>query len=498
VLSISTTPGKVFVTGETVDTAKLNQLGSPVTAFSGGLEYNQLRIDRYSYGTNGGAVNAYTLQLPYAANDRSAPLTDGTIISFKPTITNTAASTLTLVNSTGSTILATRAIKKRYNTALLAGDLVAGQIYEARYDGVNDVWQLISPWGAIGCGADLAPDQYFYVAGAGTALAMTGTASPAPTAYKAGMHVFLAASNTNTNSATTFNLNSLGALAIRKGSGSSNSVITAGDIVSGGVYLLVLEPSAGYWVLMNPTNSPKQAVCTLAKECNLVVSRTNATTVNIAADQLEVQHPTTLETMLVTSINVSPAITVAGANGLDTPAEAPSTWYYIWIIYNPATATTLGLFSTSRTAPTMPSGYTYKGLIGAVYNDVTSNFREFWQRGKRVSQPYVSVLNNAAPAAPNTYQALDISLAVPDTAVCARGYAGSSLAATGATIAISGSASAYGEVLINEGIGAAVMDGVYASGQFDVPVVTAHQIYWKSESNVTLKNFIRISGYDHY
>ncbi|MBI5815882.1 MAG: hypothetical protein HZB29_09765 [Nitrospinae bacterium] len=73
------------------------------------------------------------------------------------------------------------------------------------------------------------------------------------------------------------------------------------------------------------------------------------------------------------SVAVTADITAAGANGRDTGSEAASTWYYIWII-GKADGTVASLLSTSSTAPAMPSGYTYKRRVGAIYNDASSNF----------------------------------------------------------------------------------------------------------------------------
>ena len=69
------------------------------------------------------------------------------------------------------------------------------------------------------------------------------------------------------------------------------------------------------------------------------------------------------------AVNVSPVITASGSNGLDTGTVAASTWYYVWVIYNPTTNTTAGLFSLSSTAPALPSGYTYSARVGAVRTD---------------------------------------------------------------------------------------------------------------------------------
>ena len=70
--------------------------------------------------------------------------------------------------------------------------------------------------------------------------------------------------------------------------------------------------------------------------------------------------------ILTPSVDVTAIITNSGANGLDTGSVSASNWYYYWVISNGTT--TAGLWSLSNSSPTMPSGYTYKKFIGAVYN----------------------------------------------------------------------------------------------------------------------------------
>jgi hypothetical protein len=111
-------------------------------------------------------------------------------------------------------------------------------------------------------------------------------------------------------------------------------------------------------------------------------------------------------------------ITVSGAFGLDTGAEANGQWYVIYVIYNPTTDTTAGLFSTSETSPTLPSGYTMCRKIGHVSNDANSNFLlpenfgdKFNYRGEAVDYDY-HIPNLTLGA----WTTLDISHLVPDGA----------------------------------------------------------------------------------
>lgn len=112
---------------------------------------------------------------------------------------------------------------------------------------------------------------------------------------------------------------------------------------------------------------------------DLKLSYVSATTIQIAtgscrndADDYDIE--------LTGTQNV--ALTTSGANGLDTGSEASSTLYYVWVIEKSSDGTTGGLLSLSDSAPTMPTGYDKKRLIGAIYNDSSSDIMVFNARGK--------------------------------------------------------------------------------------------------------------------
>lgn len=72
----------------------------------------------------------------------------------------------------------------------------------------------------------------------GSANTYTVTLSPAPAAYFAGMTVRLKLSNTNT-SASTLNVNTLGAKSIKKTDGSTD--VSSGDLVSGSIQTFIYD-----------------------------------------------------------------------------------------------------------------------------------------------------------------------------------------------------------------------------------------------------------------
>lgn len=80
----------------------------------------------------------------------------------------------------------------------------------------------------------------------GTGDAMTGTVTPAPSAYTAGMVVQIIAPGTNTVTTPTININALGAKTIRK----HQAALVAGDITSGDTLWLVYDGT--YFEYINP------------------------------------------------------------------------------------------------------------------------------------------------------------------------------------------------------------------------------------------------------
>ena len=86
-----------------------------------------------------------------------------------------------------------------------------------------------------------------------------------------------------------------------------------------------------------------------------------------------------LASSLTKQLNVAWSAGVGGC--LDTGSEASSTWYHVWLIGNPTSGAVDFLASTSATSPTMPSGYTIKRRVGAVYNNGSSSIDTFEQVG---------------------------------------------------------------------------------------------------------------------
>jgi hypothetical protein len=147
-----------------------------------------------------------------------------------------------------------------------------------------------------------------------------------------------------------------------------------------------------------------------------LAARTDATTpnskFNITADELQLKDANG-NVFVATSVSLTVDMAASGANGLDTGAEASSTWYYGWVVAK-EDGTVAGLSSVSSSAPTLPAGYTYKALATAVRNDGSSNFIKYRQFG---NSAHFEVRNSVLSAGTATTEtSVTISSFVPPIA----------------------------------------------------------------------------------
>ena len=129
------------------------------------------------------------------------------------------------------------------------------------------------------------------------------------------------------------------------------------------------------------THSPSQMSPSLVGYKNLVIkSVADHASVDIDADYIALMD-TNGGMKLVSSVNLTIDLDVSAAiNGRDAGSVAANQGWFLYVISNGTT--TAGLASESATAPTLPSGYTYKCLVGWCTTDATGtpfNVEEFTQ-----------------------------------------------------------------------------------------------------------------------
>jgi len=154
----------------------------------------------------------------------------------------------------------------------------------------------------------------------------------------------------------------------------------------------------------------------LAAHEGLICSNPTGSTVDINATAVSVRDSSG-STLRLENINLTVDITASGENGLDTGSEASDTFYHYFTIFNPDTDTTSGLFSISPTAPTLPAGFTFFGLNGAIRNSNASVIRDMIQIGNLVITTDFQVLSAGSSTATTPPATVDLSSVIPTTAI---------------------------------------------------------------------------------
>lgn len=197
-----------------------------------------------------------------------------------------------------------------------------------------------------------------------------------------------------------------------------------------------------------------------------------------------------------TSVSMTADIeAAAGAGGLDTGpgAEAANTIYYVWVIAK--TDGTKGLMlSASSSAPTMPSGYTYKALLSAVGNNNSSNFIGFNQYGRQYFFTTWGTLASGNVGA--SWTSIDTTPANMTTNPC---FIPSALSTHGFGTLFMNSTSTYltndSSVAADQADAPNKFGGVLTNPQFlpwELDIITADTLYWTSNgaaSKVYLHGF---------
>jgi hypothetical protein len=226
---------------------------------------------------------------------------------------------------------------------------------------------------------------------------------------------------------------------------------------------------------------------------NLVITNNSGTPnsqLDIDADEI-VLKDSDGRAYLAESVNLTVDITASGANGLSTGSESPSTWYYAWVLWNGTTVA--GILDPSISSPTLPSGYTHRALVGAIYNDGSSNFIKIYQNGNKVRRAQLTV-STTVPT--TSYVSVSLTAAVPANAKRVIGQEGFQMGASvTATYYISPASSddlAKSNTYTTGGSTAATQPR-----HFDEPLITAQTIYNKRTGTAPGAYNMHVNGWEY-
>lgn len=228
---------------------------------------------------------------------------------------------------------------------------------------------------------------------------------------------------TNTAS-TTINPSGFGNILVQKSTTAGPVSLIGDEIVAGNVISAVYSASSNTFQLLNAViQSVSGATSPLCGATALKITNSGVTPntiINMSAGQAVMQTTSGVtinrSNVSLTAINISTGNATSTANGMDGEAPGTSNWLYIYMIDNGAAPA--GLVSLSATAPTLPSGYTYKCRLGAVRVDGSGNLLRTIQLGSnaryQVTAANQPIIANGSGIPGNT--AFSVSTFVPTTA----------------------------------------------------------------------------------
>jgi hypothetical protein len=377
--------GNAASAGVNTDITSLTGLSTPLAPGEGG---SNVFIGATSTGSANVQVLAATTPIGFT-------LTAGYSVVFIAGFTNTGDTTLN-VNSTGGVHI--KHPTPTGSELLTGGEIVVGQLTQVYYDGTN--WQLINvanQLGGFGTATSLssantitlanAPNHNIYLGpGAVTTINSFATAGSVdlPT-YRitfAGPGGIILTYN-----ATSMILPGAGNITTQPG-----DTATAQYLGSGNWQITSYNRANGSSVVIN---TPLCGANGLSIANNTGTPNTN---IDMVADKVVMLNSTGVP-IADTNVSVTVNTTTGGsgtstANGMDGTARASNAWTYFWFISNGSA--TAGLGSASYTAPTLPSGYTYSCLMGAMQTDPTGNFFRINQLGNWARYIITSATNTAS------------------------------------------------------------------------------------------------------
>ena len=218
-----------------------------------------------------------------------------------------------------------------------------------------------------------------------------------------GTIVNFTALSTNTGSAT-LNPSGFGNVNIVKSTTAGPVSLVGGEIVQSNQVSVIYSASANTFTILNPpivSASGNIAPLCGASGLKVVNGSSPSSIIAITANAVVmvssgglVQSRTTIS---LTALNITTGTATSTANGMDGEAPGTSSWVYIWLVDNgSATAALASLASGNGLAPSLPSGYTYKCLMGAMPVDGSGNLYRLLQQGIESQYTVITPSNTAA------------------------------------------------------------------------------------------------------
>lgn len=156
----------------------------------------------------------------------------------------------------------------------------------------------------------------------------------------------------------------------------------------------------------------------------LLVNTDTTTSLTVAVDEAVIGDGSG-RNVRMTGQSFTLDITAQGANGLDyAPPATADTWHHLWLISSGATHACI-LSKTDPPELTLPAGYGFRALVGAIRTKGDSLLPDIYQIQNRIWHAFATnPLTGHEFATAEEYEAVDLAGYVPKTAKTVFGLAG--------------------------------------------------------------------------
>lgn len=237
-------------------------------------------------------------------------------------------------------------------------------------------------------------NQFLYLGTtSGSADAYTLAPSPAITAYTATQQFTAKISATNLTTTPYLQVSSIASpsttAVIKKLSATKTEIaVGIGDLVANGIYTFKRNSANDAWIVLelsNPATTTTQGVAFLSNPITIAFNSTTQMDIGAGIVNYDNGSGQLLCQAITKTLQASGSWTAgSNQNGLDTGARGNSFWYNIFVIVKNSDNTSDILYSLSRTAPTVPSGYTLVAWIGAIRTDGSGNINSSYLAQKTI------------------------------------------------------------------------------------------------------------------
>lgn len=272
------------------------------------------------------------------------------------------------------------------------------------------------------------------------------------------------------------------------------------SIMAGGDFFLILDSVSGLLKKARYTAvNPDRGIIGTTRNLRASININALNLIALSCDEALLKDSGG-NSLFISGLNVTVNTGSVGANGVDTAGTMTiNTWYELWLISTGALHA--GLLVRTGTSPAMPSGFTYKALVGAVRHVSSGNLIASYQTDRKVWLPEQVIFNDQVSVGPTGSYA-NVSAGVAPFAIAVSGSIGLSkvtVANTDRYVSVAAAANGIGaqNMLLPPTTAAVSLNSFFSAAPFRVPLFPP-LIYWAAQTATSSSPVFRmtVSGFE--